>query len=145
MGGIYTYSGQDPNYWSYFKARDLIKGIDLEFGVKVVKIWWKHDGGSLDKDVKSFGDNGDSSELTMFRFRNNCEVGIFTEPKPITGYATFVDKVREKGNGKKCDEEVDNSSEYGGDSSNEFVKGVHFNDSEQEMMKGFDEGVDGEP
>ena len=124
MGGVYTYSGQDSNYWSYFKAYDLIKRIDLEFGVRVVKRWWKHDGGSLDEDLKSFVDNGDAYELAILRFRNNCEVGMFTESKPIIGYATFVDKVREKGNGKKCDKEVDNSSEYGGDSSNEFVKGI---------------------
>lgn len=40
-GEVYAYSGQDPNYWSYFEACDLVKGIDPEFDVGDVKMWWK--------------------------------------------------------------------------------------------------------
>lgn len=34
----------------------------------------------------------------------NYEVEIFTEPKPVTGEAIFMDRVREKNKGNKCDE-----------------------------------------
>lgn len=37
-GEVYAYSGQDPNYWSYFEAYDLIKRIDSEFNIGAVKI-----------------------------------------------------------------------------------------------------------
>lgn len=49
-----------------------------------------------------------------------------------------MDKVSENMKGKKCDKEVDNSSE----SSDKYVKGIHFDDGEEERMNGFDEGVD---
>lgn len=52
-----------------------------------------------------------------------------------------MDRIIEKGNGKTCDEEVNNLSE----SSDEFVEGVHFDDNEEERMKWFDESVDCEP
>ncbi|CAI8593138.1 unnamed protein product [Vicia faba] len=44
-GEVYAYSGQDFNYWSYFEACELIKGIDSKFDIGTMKIWWKHDGG----------------------------------------------------------------------------------------------------
>ncbi|CAL5201498.1 unnamed protein product [Lathyrus oleraceus] len=47
-GDVYAYSGQDPDYWSYFEACDLFKGVDPEFDFKGVNMWWKHDGGSLE-------------------------------------------------------------------------------------------------
>lgn len=53
-----------------------------------------------------------------------------------------MDKVKEKGKGTKYDEEVDNSSESGGEYRDEYMKGVHVDDSKEEMMKGFDEGFD---
>lgn len=71
---VYAYSGQALDYWSYFEACDLIKRIDIEFDVGVVKIWWKHDGGRFEEDLKPFKDYGYASELTMFAFGNNCEV-----------------------------------------------------------------------
>lgn len=37
---VYAYSGQDPDYWSYFEACDLIKRIDSEFNV-TSEIKWK--------------------------------------------------------------------------------------------------------
>lgn len=38
----------------------------------------------------------------------------------------------------KCDEDVDSSSEFECESCDESVMGVHFEDSEEEKMKGFD-------
>lgn len=138
-GDIYAYNGQDPDYWSYFKACDLIKGIDSEFDVRVVKIWWKDKGGSLDDDLKPFRDDGDAYELVVFAFGNNCEVEIYTESKPLIGDNIFIDKVNEKMMGKKYDEEVVNSSE----SSDESVNVIYFNDSKEGRMNEFDVGMDG--
>ncbi|CAI8601984.1 unnamed protein product [Vicia faba] len=87
-------------------------------------------------------DDGDAYGLALFAFRNNCELEIFTKAKPLTEENTFMDKVREKMKGKKCEEEVLNSSE----SSDESVKGIHFDDGEEERMDVFDVGMDeGQP
>lgn len=52
-----------------------------------------------------------------------------------------MDQVREKNKGKKFDEDIDHSSE----SSDEYVKGIHFHDSKEETMNGFDEGFRFDP
>ncbi|CAI8595271.1 unnamed protein product [Vicia faba] len=45
--------------------------------------------------------------------------------------------------GKTCDEVDEKLSECSVDSSDEYVRGVQFDDSEEEKMKGFDESVRG--
>lgn len=50
-------------------------------------------------------------------------------------------KVREKCKRANCDKEFDNSSEFYGESSDETVTGVHFDNSEEEKMKEFEEGI----
>lgn len=89
----------------FFEAYDLVKAIDLEFDVNVVKMFWKHDEGSLEGDLKQFRDDGDAFELSMYVVGNDCEVDVFSEPKPVTGEAPFMDRVIENGKGKTCDEE----------------------------------------
>lgn len=32
-GNIFAFNGQDTNFWSFFEARDLIKGMDSKFSV----------------------------------------------------------------------------------------------------------------
>lgn len=68
----------------------------------------------------------------MFSIGNNCEVNVFTEPKPVIGEATFMEKVREKGKGKKYEAEVGKKSEERVDKSSEarFEK----NDANRCMM-----------
>lgn len=51
---VYAFSGQDPDFWSYFEACDVIQRMDSEFDVEDVKLWWKYRGGSLEEDLKSF-------------------------------------------------------------------------------------------
>ncbi|KAI5390480.1 hypothetical protein KIW84_075696 [Lathyrus oleraceus] len=113
------------------------------FDVGAVKVWWKHEGDSLDEDLKPYRDDGNASELVVFVFGNNFEVEIYTEPKALTEKANFMDKVREKMKGKKCDEEVVNSSE----SSDESAKSVYFDDNGEKRMNesvdGFDLGMNG--
>ncbi|CAI8598942.1 unnamed protein product [Vicia faba] len=110
-GDVYAYRGKDSDYWSYFKTCDLVIGVDPKFDLRGVKMWWKHDGGSFEKDLKPFRDDRDASELAIYSFGNDCEVYIYTKLKPITREITFMDRVRVKGNGKTCDEEFDNLSE----------------------------------
>ena len=43
-GEVYAFSSQDPHYWSFFEACDLVKVIDPGFDLGCVKMWWKHDG-----------------------------------------------------------------------------------------------------
>lgn len=76
---IYGYTGQDNDYWSLFKARDLIKIIDSTFNVDGVKMWWKQEGGSLEKYLKPFSNDDDASLLCLFAKKNECEVQIYTE------------------------------------------------------------------
>lgn len=87
-------------------------------------------------------DDGDDCKLAMYVIGNNCEVEILCEPKPVPSEAIFMDRVKDKGKGKKYDEYDGKLSESSGDSSDESMRGVHFDDSEEKRMKGFDEGLD---
>lgn len=102
-------------------------------------MWWKHDEGYFEEDLKPFWDDGDASELAMYVVENNCEVEIFCEAKPITSEVTFMDRVKDKGKGNACDKDDDKLNESNGDSSDEYVRDVHFDDNEEVRMKRFDE------
>ncbi|CAK8574861.1 unnamed protein product [Lathyrus sativus] len=140
-GEVYAFSGQDFDYWSFFEACDLVKLIEPEFDIGGVKMRWKHDEGSFEQDLKPFRGDGDATELAMYAVGNKCEVEIFCEPK-VVGEDTFMDKFRERGKGIKCGEDSDRLSKASDDSSDESLRGVHFDDSEEEGIKGFDEGLD---
>ncbi|CAK8560663.1 unnamed protein product [Lathyrus sativus] len=64
-GEVYALSGQDPDYWSFFEAYDLVNLIEPEFDIGCVKMWWKHDEGSFEQDLKPFRDDGNAYELAM--------------------------------------------------------------------------------
>lgn len=61
-GDIYAYRGLDLDYWPYFEACELIKVIDSQFDVGVVKMWWKRDDDIFEEDFKPFGDDRDASD-----------------------------------------------------------------------------------
>ncbi|XP_058724923.1 uncharacterized protein LOC131596316 [Vicia villosa] len=134
-GNVFAVTGQDPDIWSYFEAIDLVKGITPDFDASKVRMWWKHDGGSFEVDLKPFRDDGDAVELGVYAYANDVDVEIYSEEKPETGEATFMEKVIDKGKGRKRDE-----VEY--ESSDESVKDVHFEDSEEERMKESDDGIE---
>ena len=46
-GDRHAYNGQDNDYWSSFKPQDLTKVMDSDFNLDGVKMWWKHEGSSL--------------------------------------------------------------------------------------------------
>lgn len=81
-GEVCAFTSQDLYYWSFFKACDLVKSIDPECDVSATKIWWKHDEGSREQDLKSFKDDGDAIELVVYAVGSNCEVEIFCEARP---------------------------------------------------------------
>lgn len=51
--------------------------IDHEFDLSCVKMWWKHDEGSFEEDLKPFRDDENACALAMYIVGNNCEVEIF--------------------------------------------------------------------
>lgn len=84
--------------------------MDSAFTVDEVKMWWKHEEGCLEKDLKPFINDEDASLLALFAENNNCQVEIYTEPKPSTNELTYMKKFKEK---QKGNERVkDQSEEY---------------------------------
>ncbi|XP_058762568.1 uncharacterized protein LOC131635949 [Vicia villosa] len=138
-GDMYAFSGQDSDYWSFFEACDLVKSIDPEFDFEMVKMWWKHEAGSFEADLNPFRDDGDSAELAAYVIGHGTEVEIYCEPKPDEGELSFMESVRQKGKGKSCASEKEPLHECSGDSSDESIKDVHFDDSEEERMNGFED------
>lgn len=64
--------------------------VNLDFDDKVVKIWCKHDGCSLEEDFKSFREDGDAYQLATYAFGNNCEVKIFNESNLVIGATLWI-------------------------------------------------------
>ncbi|CAL5214939.1 unnamed protein product [Lathyrus oleraceus] len=74
---VYAFSGQEYDFWSFFEACDLIKGMESSFNLDDVKLWWKHEEVCLEKDLKPFGNDEDTKMLTLFAEKNNCHVEIY--------------------------------------------------------------------
>src|ERR1051325_9517296 len=70
-----------PDFWSYFEACDIIKGIYSSFNVEEVKMWWKSKHGSLENDLKPLVNDEDASLLAMCAEETKCDVEIYTEAK----------------------------------------------------------------
>ncbi|XP_058783323.1 uncharacterized protein LOC131658000 [Vicia villosa] len=136
-GDVLGFSNQHTDYWSFLEACDLVKTIEPDFDDKKVKMWWKPENGNFDVDLLAFRDDADVVELSAIVFDKKCNIEIYCEPKPEGGVSSFMDKIKWKGKGVLDDE-----------SNDESVRDVHFDDSEEERMKGFEEemiGVDAEP
>lgn len=80
-----------------------------EFNVDSVKIWWKNEGGSLEKYLKPFINDEDASLLSLFAEKNQCEVEIYIEDKPYTCEFTYMDMLRERNKGQKSVENDDDN------------------------------------
>ncbi|KAI5390223.1 hypothetical protein KIW84_075506 [Lathyrus oleraceus] len=81
-GDRHAYNGQHYEYWSSFKSQDLNKTMDTDFNLDGVKIWWKHEGGSLEKDLKPFTNGEDASLLSLLAKKNKCEIEIYIDVRP---------------------------------------------------------------
>lgn len=75
-GDIYAFIGQESEFWSFFEACELIKGVNSSFNLDDVKSWWKHEEGCLEKDLKPFRNDEDATMLVLFDENNNCDVEI---------------------------------------------------------------------
>ena len=56
-----------------------------------MKIWWKHEGGSLEKDLKPFTNDEDVSLLSLFAKKNECEVETYIDVGPSVGELTYME------------------------------------------------------
>lgn len=137
-GDIYEFNRQYFDFWSFFEARDLIKGIDSAFNVVDVKIQWKNEEGCLENDLRPFRNNEDAYLLTLFAKKNNFDVERYTQPKLSTCELTYIERLIEN---QKEHKSVENSVEES-ESSYESMNGIHFKDNEEERMHGFDEDFD---
>lgn len=90
-GDRHAYNGQDNDYWSSFKPQDLTKVMDSDFNLDGVKMWWKHEGGSLEKDLKPFTNDEDVSLLSLFAKKNECEVETYIDVGPSVGELTYME------------------------------------------------------
>src|ERR1051325_5000051 len=140
-GDGYAFNGQDSECWSFFDACDLIKSMEPGFDYSSVRMWWKHVEGTIENDLKPFNDDGDAFEIAAFIHECKPEIEIYSEQLPSNGAATFMENVRKRKKGKQCEEVIDNCSGDDG-SSDESVKDVKFEDSEEERMNPFDDGFD---
>ncbi|CAK8542710.1 unnamed protein product [Lathyrus sativus] len=95
-GDVYALSEQDSDFWSFFEACDLIKGMDSSFNIDDVKLWWKHEEDCLENNLKPFFNDEDETMLAMFVEKNNYDVEIYTEPKLSRGEETYMKILVEK-------------------------------------------------
>lgn len=65
--------------WYFFKAFDTINQMDLTFDEVSVRLWWKHDSGSLDDDVKPFEDDVGAIKMSTYIEETKCDVEIYVE------------------------------------------------------------------
>ncbi|XP_058754865.1 uncharacterized protein LOC131628014 [Vicia villosa] len=135
-GNVYAVSGQDPDYWSYFEAVDLIKDMDSAFKVEDVKMWWKTEKESLGNDLKPFDNDVDASKLAVCAEENKCDVEIYAETRLPGSEKTFMERLIGKEKGHVVDEEIE---EVNSESSEDSLNGIHFEDSEEERMHDFDD------
>ncbi|KAJ1412895.1 X8 domain [Sesbania bispinosa] len=113
----------DLDMWSYFEARDLVKdlGVDGNF-----KLWWNLDGNSDVGGWKPLTEDKEASDLATTADENVGEAHIFVE---------IVDGIQSGGTGYGATTTM-------GYSSDDSVRGVHFDDSEEERAVGLDDGFD---
>ena len=90
-GDRHAYNGQDNDYWSSFKPQDLTKVMDSDFNLDGVNMWWKHEGGSLENDLKPFTNDEDLSLLSLFAKKNECEVETYIDVGPSVGELTYME------------------------------------------------------
>ncbi|KAI5383960.1 hypothetical protein KIW84_071084 [Lathyrus oleraceus] len=122
-GDVYALSGQDSDFWSFFEVCDLIKGIDSSLNIDDVKLWWKHEYGCLEKDLKPFVNDEDATVLVFYTEKSNCDVEIYTEPRSSSGEKTYMERYTQ-------------SQDY------QAVRRLIWRGGEEEIIHDFDEDID---
>lgn len=139
-GDVYALHRQDYDFWSFFEACDLVKGMDSSFNIDDVKLWWKHEYGCLEKDLKPLVNDEDATMLTLCAEKSNCDVEIYTKPMLSMDENTYIERLIEKRKGHESIEE--NESAEDSESIEDSLDGIHFEDSEEERMHDFYEDID---
>ncbi|CAI8604557.1 unnamed protein product [Vicia faba] len=138
-GGVYDTIRQDSDCWSNFKACDLIKGMDSSFKIEDVKMWWKDEHGCLENDLKLFVNDEDATMLALCVDKTKCDVEIYTEARLSSGDKTYMERLLEKEKDHDCVEE--NEDDKDNESFEDYLNGIHFEDSEEERMHDFDDDI----
>ncbi|RHN59870.1 putative transcription factor interactor and regulator CCHC(Zn) family [Medicago truncatula] len=150
-GKVFAVKAQDTEFWSYFEARDIILEHDEDFDLEKVNLWWMHIDGNLEEDIKPFKDDKDAVKMSTFAADNNCDVELYVEPKDskidlcvlLSKGKGVVEAHVEQSNKEKVGSDVDESQyETDEDSSDDSVKDIHFDDSEEERAFCLDDGFD---
>ncbi|CAI8617866.1 unnamed protein product [Vicia faba] len=113
--------------------------MDSSFKTEDVKIWWKSEHCSLENDLKPVINDEDATMLAMCDEETKCDVEIYTEAISSSGEKTYMERLKEKEKGHVNVEE--NEDGEGSETSEESLNGIHFEDSEEEMMHDFDKDM----
>lgn len=65
--------------------------MDSQFNLDGVKIWWKQEDGSLEKELKPFTNDENASLLSLFAEQTGREVEIYTKVRPPTIELTYME------------------------------------------------------
>ena len=107
--------------------------MDSSFKTEDVKIWWKSEHDSLENDLKPLVNDEDATILSKCAEESKCDVEIYTEARLSSGEKTYMERLKEK---EKGNVNVEDS-----ESSEDSLNDIHFKDSEEERMHGFDEDM----
>ncbi|KAJ1410135.1 hypothetical protein SESBI_22161 [Sesbania bispinosa] len=122
--GVVHEVDMDLDVWSYFEARDLVKELGV---VGNFKLWCNLDGSYDVGGWKPLTEDKEASDLGTAAGENVGEAHIFVE---------IVDGTQIVIGGNN------GSDKPKGYSSDDSVRGVHFDDSEEERTVGLDDGFD---
>lgn len=70
-GDIHAFNGLYTDFWSFFEAPDLLKGMNSKFIVDNVNVWWKHEESCLEKDLKPYRNHKDATQISLFAEHNS--------------------------------------------------------------------------
>ncbi|KAK7360891.1 hypothetical protein VNO77_02908 [Canavalia gladiata] len=118
--------------------RRILSSFAFRFWYKdIVKMWWKPKGKRIDKWLKELSSDKDVIELTASAKEQNCEMEIYVEH--VIGNVERTVEVGEIVKERQLIRaEEDNEEEF--DTINDSINDVHFEDSEEEMDTGADDG-----
>lgn len=101
-----------------------------------MKLWWKHESGSLNEDFKSFKNDIDACEMSKYIKYNKCDLKLYVKLKVSVENIIFIDRLRDNNNGKGI---VVDGGGYLSDGtkhgmSDSSVICIYFNNHEKKVM-----------
>ncbi|KAJ1382490.1 hypothetical protein SESBI_44215 [Sesbania bispinosa] len=132
--------------WSYFEALGLAN--DLGY-VDRVTIWWKQKGISFKRGLKELKNDEDALELATITETKKCEMEIYLEhgwsceanmrnvSVPLLSDKTQIENVQVN---YGVNEEAEAEAKSKNDTSEDSMRNVHFDDSEEERILDANDG-----